>query len=243
MRCEMGVFLRNVNPFRGLVAVLFSSVFLHPSSFAVDLTKDLEDPMYIEKLGVFTSRTSADVGGYFQFRQIVSYGFSDRLSIAADVRYKEFSDDDTDGFSNVGIRAVYRAGEGKSGATDIIAAFGFGGQGIIPNYSDEVYSIGVRTGRQWAGITLSATIMTNWVFKEYGMAFIDFVPEAYFRLKNDWSFGLGATLRKATLGQYEQEWINARLGTLVGRTGWFMNVGYEIGGGDFRVGGNINMMF
>lgn len=211
---------------------------------AVDVAMDVADPLYIEKLGDFTARTSIDFGKYFQAREIAAYGFSNRFSVAADVRYRAGGDKDTNGFSNIGVMGIYRAGQGNTGATDVLFGFGFGGQGIIPNYSDEVYSVGVRTGRQWTGVTLAATIMTNWIFKDVGgMAYIDLTPEAYFRLSGKWSLGLGATLRKATSTVFDQEWLNAKLGTTIGHTGWFANVGYEVESKDFRIGGNMNMLF
>jgi hypothetical protein len=212
---------------------------------AVDVAADVADPMYINKLGDFTSQTSVDFGKYFQMREVASYGFSNRFSVAADVRYRYWSKDHgNDGFSNIGVMGEYRAGSGSTGATDILFGFGFGGQGVVPNYSDEVYSVGLRTGRQWSGMTLSATIMSNWIFKnENGMAYIDLTPEAYFRMKNDWSVGLGATLRKATDSHFNQEWINVKVGPTLGFTGWFINVGYEIESEDIRVGGSVSMLF
>ncbi|MDR2268697.1 MAG: hypothetical protein LBD94_00760, partial [Rickettsiales bacterium] len=208
-----------------------------PTARAVDIATDVADPLYIEKLGDFTSETSLDVGRFFQVREIVGYGFSNRFSVAADIRYKVDSDNNTNGFSSLGIRGIYRVGQGGTGTTDILVGLGFGGQGIVPDYSDEVYGVGVRTGKQWNGMTLSATVMTNWIFdKVAGMAYIDLTPEVYFRIRGDWSFGLGATLRKATSTNFDQEWLNARLGTTVGYTGWFMNVGYEVESKDFRIG-------
>ena len=232
-------------------------MFVLPPARAIELAQDVADPMFIERLGDFTSRTTLDAGKYFQFHQIASYGFSNRLSAAVDVRYRAGAEEEKDGFSNLGIMGTFRAGEGNTGATDILFGFGFGGQGVVPHYSDEVYSVGLRTGRQWTGATLAVTILTNWIFKEGeveeingvdrsyggGIAYIDLSPEAYFRIKDDWSLGLGATLRKVTDGRLDQQWVNLMLGKTFGQTGWFLNTAYEIESQDIRVGATLNMLF
>lgn len=207
------------------------------------MANDAEDPLFIAKLGDFVSKSSFDIGNYFQAREVATYGFSNRFSLAADVRWRDGAPRGTNGFSSIGVLGIYRAGQGSTGATDVLVGFGFGGQGVVPNYSDEVYSVGVRTGKQWNGITLSATVMTNWIFDTRGMAYIDLSPEAYFRLHGDWSVGLGVTLRKSTTTSFDQEWLNAKLGSTIGRTGWFVNVGYEIESEDIRIGGSMNMLF
>jgi hypothetical protein len=224
-----------------LLAVILSAA---PHAHAADVAKDADDPLFIARLGDFVSRSSMDVGKYFQARQIAIYGFSNRFSLAADIRWRGGAPRGTNGFSNIGVMGTYRAGQGNTGATDVLVGFGFGGQGVVPNYSDEVYSVGVKTGKQWNGMTLAATVMTNWIFDDvYGMAYIDLTPEAYFRLRGDWSLGFGATLRKSTNNNFDQEWLNAKLGSVVGRTGWFVNVGYEIESKDIRIGGSLNMLF
>jgi hypothetical protein len=213
------------------------------SAPAADLDRDVADPMYIEKLGDFVSKTSMDFGRYFQFREIAEYGFSNRFSVAADVKWQSGTRDDNR-FSNVGLMGTFRAGAGETGATDILAGFGYGGFGIVPNYTSAVYTVGLRTGRQWPGATLAATVLTNWYFnQDSGVAYIDLTPEAYFRLSGDWSAGLGATLRKSTTSVFDQEWINTKIGCTIGYTGYFVNAGYEFESQDFRIGGNINMLF
>ncbi|MDR1027569.1 MAG: hypothetical protein LBL46_04100 [Rickettsiales bacterium] len=220
---------------------------------AVEIADDTADPMFLEKFGDFVSRTSADFGKYFQAREIASYGYSDRFAVDLDLRWRSGGnnkkDDDPnndfkDGFSNLGVMGKYRAGKGDTGATDILFGFGFGGRDVVPNYSDEVYSVGMRTGRQWQVLTLSATVLTNWIFdREHGIAYIDLTPEAYFRLVGDWSFGAGATFRKSTTTIFDQTWINAKLGTQIGKTGWYLNGGYETKSKDLRIGGSIYMLF
>jgi len=234
---------RTQAPLYSLILLFSYSLILCNPARAVDLASDVADPMFIEKFGDFTSRTSADIGKYFQMREIASYGFSDRFSLAADVNYRIGTENDTDGFSHLGFLGTYRAGQGKTGATDFLMGFSFGNQGVVPSYDDEVYSAGARTGKQWTDITLSATIMTNWIFKTDGMAYIDLMPEAYVRLPENWSLGVGAVLRKATKSTYDQEWLSVKVGKTIGLTGWFLNAGYEFESEDIRIGGNVNMLF
>jgi hypothetical protein len=231
----------------GFLRVTFLSCaifFMAGSAKAVDIATDVADPLYMERLGDFTMRTSADVGDFFQLREVASYGFSNKFSMAGDVRYRNGTDNKTDGFSNIGLMGTYRVGQGNTGLTDVLFGFGFGGQGVVPNYSDEVYSVGVKTGKQWPAMTLSGTVMTNWIFDdENGIAYVDFIPEAYLRMHGDWSLGLGMTFRKSTTAVLDQEWINTKIGTTIGKTGWFLNTGYEFESQDFRIGGSLNMLF
>ena len=233
-----------------IFAVVFISHVAIPNAYAIPLELDLADPMFLERTGDFVSRTSIDSGSYWNFRQVVSYGFSDRFTASADIRYRAFGNDNVhyneNGLSGLGIRGMYRAGQGATGATDIIFGYGFGGHGVVPQLSDDVYSVGVRTGRQWSGMTLAATIMTNWIFSDdpnLGMAYIDLTPEMYLRLKGDWSVGVGGTYRKATLSALDQTWMNMMFGKTIGSTGWFFNVGYELEHADLRLGMTMNMLF
>jgi len=223
-----------------------------PVGAAVELANDTEDPMYLSKLGDFVSRTSFSAGRHFHFRENASYGFSNRFSLAADMRWRSRGEEFGYGLSSIGLLGTYRMGQGATGETDIMFGLGVGGHGIVPSYSDEVYSVGIRTGKQWSGMTLSATIMTNWIFDDWnnshggmpGMTYIDFAPDAYLRLADsNWAIGAGILLRKSTISVFDQEWATIKFGATVGMTGWFVNVGYEFEEGDIRVGGTLNMLF
>ena len=221
------------------------------SAGAADIATDVEDPMYLNRLGDFVSRTSFSAGRHFQLRENASYGFSNRFTLAADVRWRSRGEEFESKFSNIGLMGTYRAGEGATGETDVLVGFGVGGHGIAPSYSDEVYSVGVRTGKQWSGMTLSATVMTNWIFDNWsssagapGMAYIDVAPDAYFRLAGgNWAVGAGLVLRKSTVSAFDREWITGKFGTTVGMTGWYVNLGYEVELEEFRIGGALNMLF
>ena len=244
----MKIFSRYILIWLAAFSAVYSPV---PSTGAVDLANDVEDPMYLNKLGDFVSRTSFSAGRHFQLRENASYGFSNRFALAADVRWRSRGEEFESKFSNIGLIGTYRVGQSATGETDIMFGFGVGGHGIAPSYSDEVYSVGVRTGKQWPGMTLSATVMTNWIFDDWsssggapGMAYIDVAPDAYFRLAGgDWAVGAGILFRKSTISAYDQEWINGKFGATIGMTGWFVNLGYEFESEEFRIGGSLNMLF
>jgi hypothetical protein len=236
--------------FFNIFKILATIMLVASSSFAAranDIETDVQDPLFLNRKGDFVSRSIADVGDYFQARQSFSYGFSDKFALSADVRYR-LGDDDRrrNGWNGVGVTGTYRVGQGQTGVTDVIFGVGYDTHhGVIPNYADETYRIGFRTGRQWNMVTLSGTVMTNWIFHPvYGQAYIDLTPEAYFRMQHGWSMGFGATVRRSTnVGAFNQNWLNYMVGSTIGRTGWFFTMGYELNDGDFRLGGTINMLF
>ena len=191
---------------------------------------------------------SADLGDDFQLRQDITYVFTNKFAASVDLKYYVASRDkdgvESSGFSNLGLLGTYRAGSGSSGATDVLFGVGYVGQTIVPGYSDRVYSAGARTGQQWNGMTLALTAMTNWIFDyDHGLAYIDLTPEAYFRVRGGWGLSVGGTLRRATDTKFDQVWISTKVGTIIGKTGWFVQSGYELESGSFRVGGNLNMLF
>jgi len=214
----------------------------------IKVSEDVSDPMFFGKQKDLVFSASADIGNDFQLRQEVTYVFTNKFSASVDFRYRIGTKDnygnESDGFSNLGVLGTYRAASGSSGSTDMLFGIGYGGPSIVPDYSDRVYSGGVRTGQQWNGMTLALTAMTNWIFdKEQGLAYIDVTPEAYFRVKGGWGIGIGGTLRRATTTVYDQIWINGKIGTVIGKTGWFTQAGYEIDSGEFRIGGLVNLLF
>jgi hypothetical protein len=136
--------------------------------------------------------------------------------------------------------------------TDVLFGFKFGGSSRVrtPDYADSTYYLGVRMGRQWAGVTLAATLKSTWVFDdERGIAFLDLTPEAYFRMAPDWRFGIGFTVRKATSDDpennkdYDQEWLHLKLVRQYGRTQYIGHVDYEFESDDARVGAKVNILF
>jgi len=233
-----------INIFKKITAVAILAA-ISSASRANNISTDVQDPLFLNRQGDFATRSMADVGNYFQARQSFSYGFSDKFSLSADLRYRLGDDDgNRNGWNTFGVTGTYRVGQGQTGVTDVLFGLGYGPHGVIPDYADETYRVGFRTGKQWGMMTLSATAMTNWVFHPtHGQAYIDLAPEAYFRMQGGWSTGLGATFRKSTTGLYDQIWLNYMIGSTIGRTGWFFNIGYELDDRDVRIGGTLNMLF
>jgi hypothetical protein len=75
------------------------------------------------------------------------------------------------------------------------------------------------------------------------MAYIDFVPEIYFRVASDWRLGGGMIIRKATNPYYDQEWIDFKVVRQYGRTQWVAHMDFEFESDDVQVGGRINILF
>ena len=229
--------------------MFFISSFLTPSSYLyagnASILVDVQDPLFLNRQADFVTRTSVDVGNFFRARQGASIGLNDRLTLSADIQYRVGDDHFNDGFSNFGFLGTYRFGQGSTGVTDILFGLGYGPHDLTPGYSDHTYRIGFRTGKQWESFTLAVGVMTNWIFHEtHGQAYIDLTPEAYIRLRGGYRTGFGAILRKSTMvGAYDQTWLNYMFGTVIGQTGWFLNIGYELNSEDIRIGGTLNMLF
>jgi hypothetical protein len=188
--------------------------------------------------------------------QSISYGMNNRLSIGANVHYQHHFNGNQDGFSAIDLGAKYRltrAGDTNSNIiTDVLFGFKFGGSSHVrtPYYADSTYYAGLRFGRQWAGMTLAMTVKSSWIFDEIrGMSFLDFMPEAYFRLSPEFRLGGGLTIRKATnndaqTGQdYDQEWLHTKLIRQYGRTQYIGHIDYEFESDEIQFGGKINILF
>lgn len=221
------------------------------------LENDTSDPLFLQKAeDVFTQSSVAYWDHILRVGQSVSYGMNNRFSLGANVHYQHDFNGDEDGFSAMDIGGVYRvanAGDNESDIiSDVLFGFKFGGSSQVrtPDYADSTYYVGLRFGRQWAGVTLAGTFKSTWVFDdERGIAFLDFSPEAYFRTAPDWKFGTGLTIRKAThkdpkTGKdYDQEWLHLKLVRQYGRTQYIGHVDYEFESDDAQVGGRINILF
>lgn len=221
---------------------------------ANDVSNDTSDPLYLQAIEEILTKTDVSYWDHIlRLGQGVSYGMNNRLSIGANVHYQNDFNGDEDGFSAIDVGGIYRmSGAGDNIISDVLFGFKFGGSSHVrtPYYADSTYYAGVRIGRQWAGMTLAATVKSSWIFDDTrGMAFIDFMPEAYFRTAPDWRVGAGLTIRKATnkdrqTGQdYDQEWLNFKVVRQYGRTQYVGNLGYEFESDDILVGFNLNILF
>ena len=186
--------------------MVMGTVLYSPLARANDVAHDTSDPLYLQSIEEILSQSSVSYWDHvLRVGQGVSYGLNNRLSIGANVHYQHDFNGDEDGFSAIDLGATYRVGNADDNdahmITDVLFGFKFGGSSRVrtPDYADSTYYLGVRMGRQWAGVTLAATLKSTWVFDdERGIAFLDLTPEAYFRMAPDWRFGIGFTVRKAT---------------------------------------------
>ena len=237
------------------ISVVALSVSVPSMVRANDLSMDTSDPLFLQSAEQILTQTSLTYWDHIlRAGQSASYGINNNLVIGANVHYQHDFNGNEDGFSAIDLGATYR----MSGATDstvisdVLFGFKFGGSSEVrtPDYADSTYYLGVRFGRQWAGMTLAGTIKSTWVFDDVrGTAFIDFTPEAYFRLSPDVRFGTGLTVRKATHKDpksgkdYDQEWLHMKLVRQYGRTQYIGHVDYEFESDDAQVGGRINILF
>ncbi|MDR0231867.1 MAG: hypothetical protein LBI82_07080, partial [Dysgonamonadaceae bacterium] len=195
--------------------------------------------------GDFLSRTSGDLWhSNLRFKQAFSFGLTDSFNIGANIKYHENFNGKDDGFSNVGITAEYRVGR-DSVLTDLLFGVDLGGGSRkVEEFRKTHYIAGVRIGRQWNWVTLAGTLKTDWLFDDvYGRANIDFIPEAYFRITQEWSIGASADLRKSTAPSLDREFVNLKIARRYGRTVYEVRGGYEFEEKDFILGGNLNILF
>lgn len=229
-----------------LSAFLFGSMLICSANANV-LEFDSSDPLYMLKTEEILSETSASFGrDILRFGETLSYGLNEKLTVSVNANYQiDFSGHD-DGFTSTDLGIVYRAGASDTFISDVLAGFKVGGSRSVrtPWYADSTYYVGWRFGRQWAGLTLAGTIQSNWIFDDArGMAYIDFLPEAYFRFDADWRLGLNLLFRKATTPSYDEEWIGAKLVRQFGRTQYIGHIDYEFEHEDVQIGARVNILF
>ncbi len=206
---------------------------------------DTEDPLYFEQARDLTMRSDMYYGGEIAgagFRG--SYGINDLFVLGMSAAYQQDFDSERDntGFTGLALDAMYRLSSDAVMA-DIFGGVKFSGS-ADPAIDKTVYSGGVRLGRQWEKTTLSVALKTSWIFDELGgMAWIDFMPNAYFRISEDWRFGLGLDLRKATNPLYDATIGGIKVVRQYGRTQYVASGDYDIEQSDFKLGAHINIAF
>ena len=235
------------------IFLILATLVLVPNVVRADfgLEYDTSDPLFILRDDEILSETDLSYGhDVLRLGQALSYGLNDRLSVSGRVHYQTDFAGSEDGFSSIDIGALYRmarAGDNDSRIIyDALFGFKFGGSSHVrtPWFADSTYYAGLRLGRQWAGVTLAATIKSSWIFDDArGMSYIDFIPESYFRLDENWRTGVGFTFRKSTNPDYNQEWLNLRMVTQVGRTQYIGHIDYEFEDEELHVGAKINILF
>lgn len=239
-----------------IFCAFFMSLFMlmpFASRAEYDLDIDTSDPLYLLSDDAILSETGLSYGhDVMRMAQGLSYGINDRLSVSGRVHYQVDFVGRADGFSSIDIGSTYRMGRAEDNdaglISDLLLGFKFGGSSHVrtPEFADSSYYAGFRFGRQWVGVTLSGTIKSTWVFdKTRGLSYIDFIPESYFRLDENWRVGLGATLRKSTNPYLlnNQEWIDFKMLCQFGRTQYIGHFDYEFEDDEVRVGAKVNILF
>lgn len=215
------------------------------------LAHDTSDPLYLQAIEEILSNTTLTYSdSVLRIGQAASYGINNRLTIGANVHYQNDFDGKQDGFSAIDVGGIYRLMRVEDNdqriITDVMLGLKFGGSSHVrtPYFADSTYYAGLRFGRQWTGLTLAASIKSNWIFDgDRGMSYIDFVPEAYFRINSDWRLGAAFTWRKSTNTDYDQEWLDFKVVRQYGRTQYVGQIGYEFEGDDVSVGTRVNILF
>lgn len=215
------------------------------------LDSDTSDPLHMLGIEeVLTETTLTFWDNILRAGQSITYGMNDRLTLGANVHYQVDFNGPEDGFSSIDVGGIYRmarAGDNDANfISDVLFGLKFAGSSHVrtPYFADSTYYAGLRFGRQWAGVTLAATIQSNWIFdSERGMAYIDFMPEAYFRVNPDWRLGATFIWRKATEPLYDQEWIGGRVVRQFGRTQYVGHIDYEFESDDVQIGLKLNILF
>ena len=219
---------------------------------AADLTVDTSDPLFIQARSGFLTKTALD---YFnnglRLGENISYGLTDRLVIGGNVHFQQEFHGDHDGFSSIDLGGLYRLGFASESTQriiyDVLFGLKFGGSHRVrtPDYADSTYYVGLRFGRQYDGVTFAATVKSSWIFDDvpWGMAFIDFNPEIYFRVNDKWRMGGNFAVRKATNKHYDDEYIGFKVVREYGRTQYIGHVDYAFESEDVTAGLSVNVLF
>ena len=217
------------------------------------LYNDSSDPLFLIPDNKFLSDSYiTTVDKKLRFGQFVGYGINNNFVLHANMLYQwDLSGEHQNGFSSTEFGGTYRMNHG-SGANHIISDALFGlkiwGSSHVrtPEYADSSYYAGLRFGRQYTGVTLAGTVKSTWVFdNDRGLSYVDFIPEAYFRLKYDWRMGMGLDFRKSTNTRFlpDQEWLNLKLLRQYGNTQYIGKIDYEFEDEEYQFGFDVKILF
>ncbi|MCL2748833.1 MAG: hypothetical protein FWE50_02040 [Alphaproteobacteria bacterium] len=226
-----------------LLSLPFAFCLLPLSAHAAQF--DAEDPLYFERARDLTLRGGLSFGdSILGINARASYGINDIFVVGVDIRGQQDFDSDRDwsGLSHVGVNVMYRLSDSTI-KSDIFAGVKFAGN-AEPSFSDTIYSAGFRLGRQWESITLAGLVKTSWIFDEVrGMAWINLVPEVYFRITENWRLGGWLDFQKVTDPNFDQTWLGLKVVRQYGRTQYVAFGQYEFNESEFRFGGRVNVVF
>ncbi len=222
-------------------------------TFESIIAKDTSDPLFLTADNHFLSDTFVNyVDEKLRAGQYLDYGINDNLVVHANILYQwDFSGHHENGFSATELGGVYRMNHGDGDYRIIYdALFGlkvWGSSHVrTPEYADSSYYAGLRFGRRFVGVTLAGTVKSTWVFdNDRGLSYLNFIPEAYFRFKNDWRAGLGFDFRKSTNTHLlnNQEWLNLKLVKQYGNTQYVGHFDYEFEENEIQGGFDIKILF
>ncbi|MDR1697006.1 MAG: hypothetical protein LBR41_02165, partial [Rickettsiales bacterium] len=184
------------------------------SAQSAELNLDTTDPLWFnEQWGVLSQTTVYAGDPFIGIGERVTVGLSDRFLVGADINYRWNTDPgQPDGFDGFGLDAAYRTGLFPAAMTDVLFGIKFAGTADVPEFSNNRYMLGFRVGKQYERMTFAGTAKTTWVFDNaHGMAYIDFIPEAYFRISETWTAGAHADLRKSTIPDFDRQWLGANV--------------------------------
>ena len=235
------------NFFSGIFGVLVCA-----GANAADLSIDTSDPLFLQARSGLLTKTSLD---YFdnglRVGQDLSYGLTNRFAISGNIHYQQDFDGKEDGFSSFDLGGLYRLVTADENSNhiiyDVMLGLKFGGSHRVrtPDYADSTYYAGLRFGRQYDGVTFAATVKSSWIFDNVprGMAFIDFIPEVYFRVNDNWRVGANVALRKSTNSHYDEESIGFKVARQYGRTQYVGHFDYEFEAESVTAGMYVNILF
>ncbi|MDR0967590.1 MAG: hypothetical protein LBL75_02030 [Rickettsiales bacterium] len=217
--------------------ILFAPLMASASEF------DIENPLYFENANDFVVIGGGSYGSdLLDVGLNARYGINGIFSLAADVKYQQDFDGNADGFSDVGFQLTYRASS-ENIITDILAGINFGGSSA-PEWYNNVYSAGIRVGKNFNKWTFAGTGMASWIFDDvHGMSFIDLSPSVYYSFNDEWKIGGDIIIRRATMPRYNRETFSLKIVRQYGRTQYTGFGQYEIEESDFRFGARVGVVF
>ena len=217
------------------------------------IATDTSDPLFLVGDNKFLSDTYAVyTESRMHFGEYLAYGVNNNFAFHLNMHYQvDFTHDHQNGFSATEFGGTYRMNHGKDEShiiSDALFGLKLWGSSRVrsPEYADSLYYAGLRFGRQFAGLTLSGTMKSTWVFDDNrGVSYLDFIPEAYFRFQYDWRAGLGFDIRRSTNPNLmpNQEWLNSKILRQFGNTQYVGKFDYEIESHEVLVGLDVKILF
>ncbi len=217
------------------------------------LATDTSDPLFLVLDNKFLSDTYvAYADDKLRIGEYLAYGVNNNFAFHINMHYQvDFTHEHENGFSSTELGGTYRMNHGTDGSriiSDTLFGLKVGGASRVrsPEYADSLYYAGLRLGRQFAGMTLSGTAKSTWIFDDdKGLSYLDFIPEVYFRFQDNWRSGIGFDIRRSTNPHLmpNQEWLNLKVLRQFGNTQYVGKFDYEFEYHDIQVGLDVKILF